>query len=187
MSVENNAPNGAEPTANAEGVEGTESQGSASEVNARLLEESKKNKKLAQEWKAKAETFEKERLAAQGKEKERADYFEKKYTELKHLTVKSSVKNALTLAAQKAGARDLDAVFALANKELIQYDETSNEVLGADQAVEELKKTKDYLFVPQKAPTINGASPGGVVKGVSKKYNEMTKDEIMSQLRALGK
>ena len=176
-----------EATANAETakqeVVSTEAQ--SSELNERLLSESKQYKKKYQEAKTKLEEIEKSALQSQSKYKELYEKSEEKYQGLYKNLVKEKVKTAVANHALKAGCVDVEDLLQLGNKQLLQIDEETMEVQGADVFVEEAKKTKPYLFNIQKTPTINSSTPGGVVKGSQKTIKEMSKEEILAQLRAL--
>lgn len=176
-----------EQTANAEAVntaEQTETTASP-ELNERLLAESKQYKKKFQEAKAKLEELEKSKLQEQSKFKELYEKTEEKYQSLYKSLIKEKVKTAVVDKASKAGCVSVEDLLKLGNTSLLQIDEETLEVQGADVFVEEAKKEKPYLFAMAKTSTINSATPGGVVKGSQKSYKEMSKDEIMSQLRAL--
>ncbi len=160
---------------------------SAAEVNARLLAESKKNKKLAQEYRSKLETLEKTKLEEQSQYKELYQKSEEKYQGLYKSLVREKIKSAVADRATKSGAIDVEAVLKLGNAELLQVDQESLEVHGVDEFVEELKKTKQYLFQPAKTPTINPATPGGVVRGQTKSLQQMSAAEIMAELHKLPK
>lgn len=160
---------------------------SAAEVNARLLAESKKNKKLAQEYRSKLETLEKTKLEEQSQYKELYQKSEEKYQGLYKSLVREKIKTAVSERASKHGAIDVEAVLKLGNAELLQVDQESLEVHGVDEFVEELKKSKQYLFQPVKTPTINPATPGGVVRGQTKSLQQMSAAEIMAELHKLPK
>lgn len=181
------APKGAEPTANAgaAGEAEANNQPVSSEVNERLLAESKHNKKRAQDLQAKLNEMEKSTLQEQAKYKELWQKSEEKYQGLYKSLVKEKIRTAVSDKASKAGCRDVDDLLKLGDVRLLQINEETLEVEGADVFVEEVKKVKPYLFATQNTPTINPATPGGVLKGGQKSVKEMTKDEIMSQLRAL--
>jgi len=177
-----------ETAANAEqskAVAQTEGQPPVSELNERLLAESKQYKKKYQETKARLEEIEKSKLQEQSQYKELWQKSEEKYQGLYKNLVKEKVRTAVANHAQKAGCVDVEDLLKLGNAQLLQVDEESLEVMGADVFVEEARKSKPYLFTVTKAPTINSATPGGVVKGSQKTIQEMSKDEIISQLRAL--
>lgn len=142
----------------------TTTQESASEVNARLLEESKQNKKLAREYKAKLEEVEKAKLQEQEKYKELWQKSEEKFKGLYKTLITEKVKTAVADKASKAGAVDIDAIMVMGNKELLQVDEETLEVHGTDTYVEELKKMKPYLFKTISTTQINSTTPGGVVQ-----------------------
>jgi len=168
------------------GGEQVETKDQAAEVNARLLEESKRNKKQAQEYKAKLEEMEKSKLKEKEEYKSLWEKSEEKLQGLYKTLVKEKVRAAVGEKASKAGAVDLDAVMLLGNRELLQVDEETLEVHGSDSYVEDLKKNKAYLFQTAKSSNINGVTPGGVVKGTTKQLKELTIEEIKSQLRSLG-
>lgn len=162
-------------------------QDQAPEVNARLLEESKKNKKAAQEYRTKLETLEKERLTEQQRYKELYEKSEEKYQGLYKSLVKEKVRAAVATKAQAMGVVDIDAAMLLGNKELLQVEEDSLEVHGVDTFMDELKKAKPYLFQVAQKANINGVTPNAVLKSNTKPLKELTVEEIKAQLKALGK
>ena len=183
-------PNGAGEQANAQAPETVEQQGQsgdeANATNARVLAESKEYKKKYQATKARLEELEKSKLQEQNQYKELWQKSEEKYETLYKTLVKEKVRSAVSEKAAKAGCVDVDALLKLGDAQLLQINKETLEIDGADVFVEEAKKLKPYLFQPVKAPTINSATPGGVLKASGvKKPQEMTKEEIMAQLRAL--
>lgn len=186
MAGEGTAPNGAAAeSANADGGEaGT--QETASEVNARLLAESKQNKKKAQELQARLDEVEKTKLKEQSEYKKLWETSEEKYKNLYKSLVTEKVRTAVAKEASKAGAHDVEALLMLGNKDLLVVDEESLSVDGAAEYVEDLRKSKPFLFGSQKSANINGATPGGAVKVQGQKtLKDMNSSEILAQLRSL--
>ena len=190
MPDEKGAPNGAGSTeTNVTETSGADdsTKDQAAEVNARLLDESKKYKKAYQDTRSKLEELEKSKLQEQQKYKELYEQTEQKYQGLYKSLVKEKIRSSVADKASKAGCLDVDALLKLGNAELLQLDEDTLDVHGADTFVEEAKKAKPYLFQAAKASNINATTPGGVVRTGTKTLKDLSKDEIMSQLRALGK
>lgn len=162
----------------------------ASEVNARLLSESKKNKALAQELKsklAKYEVQEKSQLEEQARFKELYEKEKGQRELLLKTVIKEKIKSSVADKALKAGCVSVDDLIKLGNSELLQYDEETLDVHGVDTFVEEAMKSKPYLFKSTKTPTINAATPGGVgVSSNNKQLKELTVDELRAKLRSLG-
>ena len=176
MSEEQAVANATETTtANAEQTQEAVAQSAQSEVNERLLNESKKYKKAYQEEKQKREELEKSELQKQAKYKELYEQTEAKYNGLYKSLVKEKVKSTVADKAAKAGCLDVDALLQLGNASLLQVDEETLEVLGADTFVEEAKKSKPYLFQSAKAPTINATTPGGTPLQKKMTLNEMAR------------
>lgn len=166
-------------------------------VNDRLLAESK-------EWKLKAQSSKKELAAMKeqlagierAKAEEQGQYKElylKEKTrreEVEGSMVKAYVGNAVKAAASKLGCVDPEVALQLGNSSNLQFDEGSGEVHGVDQFLEELQKSKPFLFVAAKTPTINPTVPGGVPSVETVDTSKMTMDEhkdyVKSQLKRLG-
>jgi hypothetical protein len=188
----NTAPNGASAqAANAEAQQAVDATANepASEVNARLLAESKKNKTLAQELKQKLAKYEAAENSAMQEQQRFKELYEKSEAARQSLfktVIKEKIKSSVADKALKAGCVDVDGLIKLGNAELLRYDEESLEVHGVDTFVEEAMKSKPYLFQSAKTPTINPATPGGTVRSNNKSLKELSKEEILSQLRALG-
>lgn len=180
------APNGAQVTP-ANAVVAAEADGSEqvspAEVNARLLEESKKNKKLAQEYKAQKEELEKASLTEKAEFKKLYESEKKEKDELLSAYQKSSTRSAVLEKATKMGCLDIDALLMLGNKELLTYDKATNIVDGVDEFLQDAQKQRSYLFAAGKVPNINGSVPGANVVQKGKGLNDLSKDEIVSKLR----
>jgi hypothetical protein len=188
---EANASNGAAAgDANAAGGDAGDgaNQGAGSEVNARLLEESKQNKKKAQEYKAALDKLTQTQLVDQQKYKELYEAEQKKYSSLHKTLVTDKVKAAVSEKASKAGAIDLDAILALGDRGLLVVDEDTLAVDGVDTFIEDLKKKKPSLFTAKSATAVNGVTPGGTAGSSNQKQiSEMNADEIRAALKKLGK
>lgn len=180
MTGEGSVSNETEQSANAapaqEAVE-TESK-ATSEVNERLLAESKKYKKAAQEYKSQLEAAQNAKLQEEAKFKELWQKSEEKYQGLYKSLVKEKIKTAVTEKASKAGAVDVEAVMKLGNPELLQVEDETLEVHGVESFVEELKKQKPYLFQTAKAQTINATTPGGVVAKKTLTANDLARRKL---------
>lgn len=179
--------NATEVAANAEPTKTEVQQGdSSSELNTeRILAESKEWKKKYQAVKSEKEAAEKSKLQEQAKYKELYEKADVKYQTLYKTLVKEKVKAAVTDVASKAGCVSVDDLLKLGDVQLLQVDDESLEVQGVSTFVDEAKKNKPYLFTANKSQTINSATPGGLLKGSQKTIKEMTKEEILAELRSL--
>lgn len=166
---EANAP---EPQANAEQPTQTEPQSNdiqaqveqLRKTNERLLEESKGYKSKYQETRKTLEEIEKAKLEEQGKYKEMYSKTQEKYDSLLSNLVQERVKSAVSSVASKDGCIDVEALLKLGNTDLLEYDQESNTVHGADLFVEEAKKARPFLFNQKTNPVINAGSPSGSVQ-----------------------
>ena len=176
-------------TANAEQTEAAveqEGQTQAPEVESRLLAESKEYKRKYQATKAKLEELEKSKLQEQSQYKELWQKSEEKFQNLYKTLVKEKVRSAVSDKAAKAGCIDVDDLLKLGNTQLLEVNQETLEVEGVDVFVDEAKKLKPYLFMAQKTPTINTTTPGGgTLKAGVKQLKDLTKDEILAQLKSL--
>lgn len=134
----------------------------SSEVNERLLNESKKYKSLYQQTKQELDKQQKAKLEEQNRFKELYEQEQSKYQALYKNLVKEKIKAKVTEHATKAGCVNVEDLLRLGNVELLQVDEESLEVYGAETFVEDTKKQKPYLFNASKPQAINPATPGGV-------------------------
>ena len=110
-------------------------------------------------------------LLEQGKFKELAEKAKGENETMRASYTNQLVNLYLKIEAQAAGSVDADAVVALANRAAIKVSDTF-EVTGAGEAVEELKKSKAYLFgkVDTKVAPVKGGVPAprggfGIVAG----------------------
>lgn len=181
-------------TANAAGGETTENSTtqttSASEVNARLLEESKANKKKAQELQAQLDGIKRASLEKQSEFKKLYEEEKSKNDKLFKSVVNREVKNAVEKVASKAGAIDFDAVMALGDRQLLVVHQSESDdtfsVDGVETFIDDLKKKKPNLFTVTKSAAVNGVTPGGTTQSNKKQLKDLTKEELLAQLRALG-
>lgn len=194
MSGVNKGSNETLPAANAaEEIEQTDTietpaQATAPENEGSGGEESKESRELreSKKWKSRAIQAEKaikeqqaKAAEEQGKFKELYETERKARQELSVKVIKEKINSSVKTFAAKAGCIDTDAVLALGDMSLLQIDEDTNEVFGADTFVEAVKKAKPYLFQAQRPPTINAASPGGVVQA-----KKITASDIMKMPKA---
>lgn len=145
------------------------------DVNARLLEESKRNKAKAQELKAKLDEIEKKSLLEKEQFKDLYEKSEAKYQGLWKSLVKERVRSSVSEVAAKQGCLSVDDLLKLGKSDLLQIDEETLEVSGTELFVEEAKKSKPYLFQSTKTPTINATTPGGVVKQKTTTLSDLAK------------
>lgn len=187
-------PNGeTKPSANAADIDSQDTDTQAAnavvetpeQINARLLNESKS-------WKARALKAERERADAQKAADEEKGNFktlyetsQKELTTLKAKVIKSRVGSVVSQVAGKSGCVDPDALMKLGNKDLIQFDEATEEVFGVDQFVEEAKKSMPYLFKSVSTPTINPSTPSGIVTAKKLSASEIAKLPYEERVRIL--
>lgn len=88
--------------------------------------------------KARAEMTELERY------KSEAEQYRKQFEDLQARSIESQKHSAFKLAAQAAGAVDMDAAIKLADLSKVQVD--GDQVAGVDSAIEALRKARPYLF-----------------------------------------
>lgn len=141
----------------------------------RILEESKK-------WKARASIAEKELQDLKKKEAEKQGQYQKLYEEanaraesLAKDKVRSKVRSSVDELARKAGCVNIESLMKLGNPELLEFNEENEKVYGTDLFIEDAKKMHPYLFSSGvKTPTINPATPGGMVAN-----KKLTAEEIV--------
>lgn len=144
---------------------------SSTDVNARLLKESKKYKEKAAserarviEMQAELDAIKKAELEKQGKEKERADHYQSQYETLKKTMMKKNLEDAVTAIATKAGCTKPQAVLQLGNRSALQYDETTGEVIGAESFVDAVRMEYPEFFSKEKKTTVNPQLPSTKVE-----------------------
>lgn len=157
----------------------------------RLEEESRKYKKNWQELRSDAENKQKQYLEEQGKFKELYETERRKSEDLFKNFVRTKVESMVSGVAQKNGCLDVDALLKLGNAELLQYDETSHNVVGVETFVDEAKKRHPYLFQTHTRPNINTALPNaGHEKAASvnaSNYAKLKKEDKANVLAKLLK
>jgi hypothetical protein len=153
--------NAAEPTTN---VEVNTETPAAEGVNDRLLRESKEYKQRAQALAKELETIKAAKAVESGDYKKLFEQAQAKLEAQNKTVMKNAIMTKLTQVGTKRGCVDADALFKLGNKELLQYDEESGEVIGAELFVEDAAQRMSYLFSSQKPAAINGVNPSGVIK-----------------------
>lgn len=170
MSEVKTAANAAAADANASAEEAHEvdsqaqEAGTHSEVNDRLLKESKAFKSRALSAERELERIQKASLEEQGKFKEMYEATQQKYESLMKNLVKEKIKSSVSDHASKVGCVNVEALLKLGNPSLLEFDEEQGTVHGSDLFVEEARKQHPYLFNSAKTAAINSASPGGPLK-----------------------
>lgn len=86
------------------------------------------------------------------------------------------VDTELRAQATKAGAKDVDDLLKLIDKSTTTIDDKGN-VVGADKAIEEFKKTKPHLFGVASSSSSKAETPPATDPGTAKKASDMTKEE----------
>ena len=164
--------------------------GSEERVNDRILKESKKYKERLSaerartaELQSQLEDIKRAELEKQGKEKERADYYKDQYDTLRQQLVKKNVDDAVTALASKMGCSKPKAVLQLGNKTLLQYDDSTNEVLGVESFVEDVKREYPEFFSKEKRSVVNSSLPSTKVEDHSQK----DKDRVAKAIKGSQK
>lgn len=137
----------------------------------RLEDESRKYKRNWHQEKQTNESREKVALEEQGKFKELYEAERSKNDEYYKSIVRTKVEHAIQSQAAKAGCVSTDALIKLGNPDLLQYDETSGTVIGAETYIEEAKKSNPFLFAQRSNVSINPMTPGGAGIGAPKKLS----------------
>ena len=113
-------------------------------TNARLLEESKKNKSAAQTLKQQQEQIEREKKEKEGDYKTLLEQTEAKQRQIE----KSALTNLIKYEVSKfaSDARDMDDIIALLPSQHLEIDRENMKVSGVDLAVKALRESKAHLF-----------------------------------------
>lgn len=93
----------------------------------------------------------------------RAEEAENSLKQVKERYRINAMRNAIRLAAQNAGFVDTEDAIALADLSSVDFDETSDKVSGAKEAIDALAKAKPHLLkTPERpaAPNINSTGGG---------------------------
>lgn len=161
--------NAQDPSVNTEAEESNEEvqdSKQAAQTAARLLRESKEWKAKFQALKHEREEQEKQRLTAQQEWKALAEKLTNENQALKESRRREKIRNAIHDRALRAGCVNVEDLLKVGNIGLLQLDEETDEVQGADVFVEEARRLKPYLFQhgksTAKSSTINSVTPGGV-------------------------
>jgi hypothetical protein len=151
-------------------------------INDRILKESK-------EWKAKYQELDKKlKLDTESKLKEQNQYktlweSERKNNEtLAKKILEDKKMSALTKAAQQLSCRSIDDAIKLGNTSFLTYDAEADEFSGADAFMEDLKKSKPYLFEEKQVAKLPTMRAGGSGKEVP--FSELTfaeKEKFLKQ------
>ena len=89
---------------------------------------------------------------------------------------------ALTKAAQQLSCRSIDDAIKLGNTSFLTYDAEADEFSGADAFMEDLKKSKPYLFEEKqvaKLPTMRAGGSGKEVPFSELSFKE--KEQYLKQ------
>lgn len=130
----------------------------------RLLQESKKFKERAFKAEKELEGIKKAQLTQQGEYKRLYEETQAKLEQKEKAIVREKVSSALVAEATKLGCVATDAVLKLVNAELLQWDDSSSTVHGAEVALGEVKQKYPMLFQRQATAVINPSTPNGVDK-----------------------
>lgn len=184
------ATNVADATANAAN-ESTETQetnddGVLVNVNTRLLNDARKWKKRAMDAEAEKKRLEEKTLTSQGEYKVLYEKAVAEKAQLESAIKDGEKRRALERAAAEAGCIDLDGFISLGDQSLLVYDDETKTYDGIDAYRDDLRKRKSYLFQQKSGAQINPAKPGGVGNLTNKPLKDLSKEEIMARLRALG-
>lgn len=131
---------------------------------ARILEESKRWKSRASAAEKELSELKKKDAESQGQFKQLYEAEKKKNEDISKTLVRNQVRMSVDDLAKKAGCVNLETLMQIGNKQLLEFNEENGKVYGADLFIEDAKKNHPYLFTAgAKPPTINPATPGGVV------------------------
>ena len=133
-------------------------------TNARLLRESQQWKSRAQAKEREKEESEKAQMVSQQEWKKLAEKYQNENKELKESRRRDRIRAAVHDLALRAGCVNVEDLLRVGNQTLMEYDDDSGEVNGADIFVEETRRLKPYLFQTSKnkPSTINSVTPGSV-------------------------
>ncbi len=114
----------------------------------------------------------------ENKEKEISELFDKKISEVGEIYKKEIMVAKLEAHAIKAGIVDVDGI-KLADLSKISVDE-NNKLIGGEELIEELKKTKPYLFLKvgasstyaKETPKPSDAKPFNAMSATPEEYKK---------------
>jgi hypothetical protein len=156
------------------------------ETHDRVLKESQKFKTRALSAEDELTALKKSQLEKQQEYKTLWEQSETKLKELQKREVALRLTTSVGELASKAGCVSVTDLMAVGDTDLLNYDTETGQVHGADLFVEKARKDKPWLFSNGKSTSVNGALPGGTkVAGGKEDLSKLSKDEIMSRLRAL--
>lgn len=161
----------------------------AVEINARLLEESKRNKQRARDAEARLKAIEESQLTEQQRYKELYENTKSKLESTQKKATELQLKTQLMPKLSAAGCVDVTDAMKLGNAALLVHDEEENSLSGVDEYISDLQKRKPYLFKSGKPSSVNDSlPPGGKVPiGNGKEdYSKLTKEQIKDRLRQLS-
>jgi len=155
-------------------------------TNARLLEESRANKKAAQEYKKTVEQIELEKKKSNAEFEKLYKETESKYSGLKKQLMVNTVSSAVKEAALKAGCQKPDALLKLGDASMLEFDEESLSVNGVEMFIESVKKDYPEFFSAPKGATINTTRPGVTPPQVvtADNFGSMNKKQQMEAFEA---
>jgi hypothetical protein len=135
-------------------------------ANARLLRESREWKSKYQTLKHEQSEAEKKRLESQQEWKALAEKLTEEKRKLEDSYRREKIRSAVHDKALRAGCVNVEDLLKVGNSELLQLDDETQTVQGADLFVEEARRLKPYLFQSSKntgkSSTINSVTPGSV-------------------------
>ncbi len=136
-----------------------------------LVYESRKFKERAQKAEAaqrdskkKLDSLQATQLQEQGKYKELYESEKNRREGLQKSVLERELENSVKLQAKDAGCVDVNVLYKVGSKELLQFDEDTGQVHGAEAFVEDAKQKFPYLFSLVKPPVINPTAPQGVAQ-----------------------
>lgn len=159
------------------------------ETHLRVLSESKKYKQRAAEAEAKIKAIEESQLSEQQQYKQLYERTKQELESTKKAQTELQLKTQLMPKLTAAGCRDVVDAMKLGNPSLLLQDEQAGSLVGIDEYVEDLKQRKPWLFESWKPSSVNPSLPssGKVPIGTKQDYSKLSKEQIMDQLRAIGK
>ncbi len=160
-------------------------------TNARLLEESKKNKEKAEAAEGKISEAEKAKLEEEGKLNELLLQERKEKAELEEkvkLRTKTAMKEKVRTEVAKVAkdAHDIDMVLRVAeHKELLKLNEDELSVDGVEEYVTKVRETHAYLFGKKKMPEGEGGGkpPGPGEEGHDPNAGKSDEEKFRAELK----
>lgn len=95
--------------------------------------------------------------------------------EIKQMRLQNAIDSALSIS----GARNMKAVYALLDKDKLEFDE-SGQIMGLNEQIQGLKKSDSFLFEKNQ---VKGLSPAIISETAYKSPKEMNYNELCEYLK----